>query len=45
MRLRTEGAKGKPLGTRLQERFAGIGLEDDLPEWRGEVARPPISGP
>ena len=30
----------KPLGSRLRERFASIGLEDDLPELRGEVARP-----
>jgi plasmid stability protein len=40
-----EAQRGKPLGTRLRERFAGIGLEGDLPEWRGEAARPRISGP
>ena len=33
--LRTEG-----LGTRLARRFAGIGLTEDIPEWRGEEARP-----
>ena len=27
-------------GIRLQERFAGIRLEDDLPELRGQVAKP-----
>ena len=38
--VKDEGATRKPLGTRLQERFAGIGLEDELPELRGEIARP-----
>jgi plasmid stability protein len=30
------------LGSRLRERFAGIGLEDDLPELLGEPAKPAI---
>ena len=34
----------KPLGRRLRERFAGIGLEDELPELRGEVAQPALFG-
>jgi plasmid stability protein len=38
--VKDEGATRKPLGTRLRERFARIGLEDDLPELRGELARP-----
>ena len=38
--VKDEGTQRKPLGSRLQERFAGIGLEDDLPELRGEVAQP-----
>jgi plasmid stability protein len=38
--VKDEGAKRKPLGTRLRERFAGIGFEDELPELRGEIARP-----
>jgi plasmid stability protein len=38
--VKDESAQRKPLGSRLRERFAGIGLEDDLPELRGEVARP-----
>jgi antitoxin FitA len=37
---KNEGAQRAPLGSRLRARFAGIGLEDELPELRGEVARP-----
>jgi len=29
-----------PLGSRLAERFAGIGLDDDIPELRGQPAEP-----
>lgn len=36
---RDEDAKA-PLGSRLRARFAGVGLEDELPELRGEVVRP-----
>jgi antitoxin FitA len=35
-----ESAPRKSLGSRLRERFAGIGLEKELPELRGEVAQP-----
>jgi antitoxin FitA len=35
-----EGEPRVGLGTRLRQRFAGIGLEDDIPEWRGEPPRP-----
>jgi plasmid stability protein len=35
-----EGTQSKPLGSRLRDRFAGIGLEDELPELRGEIAQP-----
>jgi plasmid stability protein len=28
------------LGSRLRKRFAGIGLEDEIPELRGEFAQP-----
>ncbi len=35
-----EGAGAPPLGSRLRARFAGLGLEDELPELRGEAARP-----
>jgi antitoxin FitA len=38
--VKNEGAQRAPLGSRLRARFAGIGLEDELPELRGEVARP-----
>ena len=30
------------LGTRLAQRFAGIGLESDIPEPRGEPAQPAV---
>ncbi|HEX5715168.1 MAG TPA: hypothetical protein VF179_03345 [Thermoanaerobaculia bacterium] len=29
-----------PLGSRLAERFAGLGLEQEIPELRGQPARP-----
>ena len=29
-----------PLGSRLRARFAGIGLDEDIPEMRGNPARP-----
>lgn len=38
--VRDEGPPRTPLGSRLHARFAGTGLEDDLPELRGEAARP-----
>jgi plasmid stability protein len=38
--VKGESAPRKPLGSRLRERFAGIGLEDELPELRGEIAEP-----
>ena len=38
--LKDESAPTRPLGRRLRKRFAAIGLEDDLPELRGELARP-----
>jgi antitoxin FitA len=28
------------LGTRIARRFAGIGLPQDIPEWRGHLAEP-----
>jgi plasmid stability protein len=43
--VKNEGAQRKPLGSRLRERFARTGLTDELPELRGEVARPGVSGP
>jgi plasmid stability protein len=38
--VREEGPPPSPLGSRLQARFAGIGLDRDLAELRGETARP-----
>lgn len=38
--VKDDGAPRTPLGSRLRERFAGIGLDDELPELRGEIARP-----
>ena len=34
-----------PLGTRLAQRFAGIGLEADIPELRGEPPQPAVFEP
>jgi len=31
-----------PLGSRIAARFAGLGLEQDIPELRGEMARPAV---
>jgi len=30
----------EPLGKRLRALFVGIGLEEDVPEWRGQPAQP-----
>lgn len=38
--VRDEGGGRAPLGSRLAARFAGIGLTEDVPELRGEPARP-----
>lgn len=38
--VRAEGAPSRPLGTRIKSRFARIGLEQDIPELRGQPARP-----
>jgi plasmid stability protein len=35
-----EGAPAPRLGSRIAARFAGQGLTEDLPEFRGQVARP-----
>ncbi len=31
---------GEGLGTRIARRFVGIGLQQDIPEWRGHLAEP-----
>ncbi|HYG63080.1 MAG TPA: toxin-antitoxin system [Thermoanaerobaculia bacterium] len=38
--VREEGSARPPLGSRLAGRFAGLGLTEDVPELRGEQARP-----
>jgi antitoxin FitA len=38
--VRDEGGAQAPLGSRLAARFAGLGLTQDIPELRGEEARP-----
>lgn len=38
--VRDEGGVSAPLGSRLAARFAGLGLTQDVPELRGELARP-----
>ncbi|MEO5338725.1 MAG: plasmid stabilization protein [Magnetospirillum sp. WYHS-4] len=42
--LRPDETGSRPLGSRLQARFAGIGLEADIEELRGEAARPAVLG-
>jgi len=38
--VRDQGGVRAPLGSRLAARFAGVGLRADIPELRGEAARP-----
>jgi len=38
--VRGEGGAQGSLGSRLAARFAGLGLTQDIPELRGEQARP-----
>ena len=38
--VREEGGVTEPLGSRLARRFASIGLDEDIPELRGQSARP-----
>ena len=40
--VRNEDGAVVPIGTRLKNRFAGIGLDGDIPELRGRKARPAI---
>jgi antitoxin FitA len=35
-----EPQKTEPLGKRLRALFADIGLDEDIPEWRGQPAKP-----
>jgi plasmid stability protein len=38
--VKEEGDPRPPLGSRLATRFAPLGLAEEIPEWRGEPARP-----
>lgn len=38
--VKDEGGAQAPLGSRLAERFAGLGLSEEIPELRGEQPRP-----
>jgi len=38
--VRAEERAPAPLGSRLRQRFARIGLDEDIPELRGHKARP-----
>lgn len=38
--VKDEAGTAPPLGSRLAARFAGLGLDGDIPELRGETARP-----
>lgn len=38
--VRDEPQETEPLGKRLRALFADIGLEEDIPEWRGQPAKP-----
>jgi hypothetical protein len=40
--VRAEGRAAIPLGSRLRDRFAHIGLDEDIPELRGQKARPTL---
>ena len=37
--VKAEGGAASPLGSRLRARFAGIGLDEDIAELRGQRAR------
>lgn len=37
--VRVEESAPAPLGSRLRDRFAGIGLDEDIAELRGQKAR------
>lgn len=42
--VRAEERATAPLGSRLRQRFARIGLEEDIPELHGQRARPMAFG-
>jgi len=42
--VRAEERVAAPLGSRLRQRFARIGLDEDIPELHGQKARPMVFG-
>jgi plasmid stability protein len=40
--VRAEERAAVPLGSRLRQRFERIGLDEDIPELRGQKARPMV---
>lgn len=40
--VKAEGSARVPLGSRLKARFAGVGLDEDIAELRGQKARAAI---
>lgn len=38
--VRDEGGARAPLGSRVAARFAAVGLEEEIPELRGQPAQP-----
>ena len=38
--VRNEAQPSEPLGKRLRALFRGIGIDGDIPEWRGQPAAP-----
>lgn len=38
--VREEGAPRPPLGTRIAQRFASLGLTEEIPEFRGQTPHP-----
>ena len=42
--LKSESRTAMGLGSRIRSRFARIGLQEDLPELRGQKARPAVFG-
>ena len=42
VRAETGHEKQVGLGTRIRRRFAGIGLDQDIPEFKGQEVRPAV---
>jgi plasmid stability protein len=43
--VRSEGSIRAPMGSRIAARFRRVGLDKDIPELRGESARPAVFEP